>query len=515
MAFQILLYIVVVLFLVTIAIVYLKLIRPEKRVYDILRAQGINGEPFVPLIGQLPSIRRYREFGSILSFQQDLARKHGNLFLYAFGPVVRLVITEPDLLADMFSRRNVQNYIKPPLFNTVFSQIIGEKNLLVAEGNEHERARRMINPAFYHTNLKSMVSIITDQTARTIDRLIQISTIKQKDQISIDLQNQFNALTLSIIASSAFGSGFETITNAQEIIHTTFGEVLEVILRRSLLMINQIPFLSKFPFWGKNIVDKGVRIISDFVNQIIVQRRQGKSASLSNGPDLLDLLLAAVDDEGKPFTDQEIKEEALTFVLAGSETTGNLMTWILYVLMTHDDVLGACREEVDRILSNGKLPTNDNLTDLVICEAIINETLRLYPPAPVFTRYCIREHIIGDEHPIRIPAGATILISDYLLHRRNDLWPRADEFDYTRWMRDPKTGLKPKLSHPFSYLPFAAGPRNCIGQNFALLEAKIMLAMFVQRCNFEMVPGQKIVLDLKITMGSKYGLWAKISNRKI
>ncbi|CAF2258818.1 unnamed protein product, partial [Rotaria magnacalcarata] len=389
MAFQILLYIPVVLALVTIAIVYLKLIRPEKRVYDIFRAQGINGEPFVPLIGQLPSIRRYREVGSILSFQEDLAKKHGNLFLYAFGPLTRLVITEPDLLADMFSRRNVQNYIKPPLFNTVFSQIIGEKNLLVAEGNEHERARRMINPAFYHINLKSMVSIITDQTARTIDRLIQKSTVKQKDQISIDLQNQFNALTLSIIASSAFGSGFETITNAQEIIHTTFGEVLEAILYRSLLMINQIPFISKFPFCRKNIVDKGIRIISDFVNQIIAERRQGKSASLSNGPDLLDLLLSAVDDEGKPFTDQEIKEEALTFVLAGSETTGNLMTWVLYVLMTHDNVLGACREEVDRILPNGKLPTNDNLTDLVICEAIINETLRLYPPAPVFTRYCI------------------------------------------------------------------------------------------------------------------------------
>ncbi|CAF4602944.1 unnamed protein product, partial [Rotaria magnacalcarata] len=282
MAFQILLYIPVVLALVTIAIVYLKLIRPEKRVYDIFRAQGINGEPFVPLIGQLPSIRRYREVGSILSFQEDLAKKHGNLFLYAFGPLTRLVITEPDLLADMFSRRNVQNYIKPPLFNTVFSQIIGEKNLLVAEGNEHERARRMINPAFYHINLKSMVSIITDQTARTIDRLIQKSTVKQKDQISIDLQNQFNALTLSIIASSAFGSGFETITNAQEIIHTTFGEVLEAILYRSLLMINQIPFISKFPFCRKNIVDKGIRIISDFVNQIIAERRQGKSASLSN-----------------------------------------------------------------------------------------------------------------------------------------------------------------------------------------------------------------------------------------
>jgi cytochrome P450 len=150
----------------------------------------------------------------------------------------------------------------------------------------------------------------------------------------------------------------------------------------------------------------------------------------------------------------------------------------------------------------------------VICEAVINETLRLYPPAAIFTRHCIREHTIGSKRQLRIPVGATIIINSYILHRRSDLWSRPLEFDYTRWMRDPKTNLKPKLPHPFAYLPFAAGPRSCIGQNFALMEAKIMLAMFVQRCNFEMIPGQKIVPDVKITMRTKYGLLARISKRQ-
>jgi cytochrome P450 len=201
-------------------------------------------------------------------------------------------------------------------------------------------------------------------------------------------------------------------------------------------------------------------------------------------------------------------------VLAGSETTGNLMTWVLYVLMTNDNVLQACREEVDRVLPNGTEPTDEHLTELVVCEAVINETLRLYPPAPFFSRHCVREHIIGTERKVLVPKGATIVIYSYSLHRRSDLWSRPLEFDYTRWMRDPKTGLKPKLPHPFAYLPFAAGPRNCIGQNFALLEAKIMLAMFVQRCSFEMIPGQKVVPDVKITMRTKYGLWANISKRR-
>jgi len=358
-----------------------------------------------------------------------------------------------------------------------------------------------------------MISIITDQTAKTIQTLFSKSSSNQKEQTSVDVQIEFNALTLSIIASSAFGSGYETITDAKQILCQTFGEVLEAVVYRSLILVNQIPLLSKLPFWKKNIVDNGARVISEFVDQIIADRRQGRSTSMSNGADLLDLLLSAVDDDGQPFTDQQIKEQALTFVLAGSETTGNLMSWIFYILMTHDDVLTACREEVDRVLPNGLELTNEHLPELVICEAIINETLRLYPPAPFFSRHCIHEHVVGTKRPLRIPVGTTITVNTYYLHRRSDLWPRADEFDYTRWMRDPKTGLKPKLPHPFAYLPFVAGTRNCIGQNFALLEAKIMLAMFVQQCNFELVPGQRIIPEVKITMRPKFGLLAIISKR--
>jgi cytochrome P450 len=505
----------VTVILLAIIIIYLKIIRPQKLLYDAFRAQGVNGEPFVPLFGQLPQMRRYRQHDLTMNFHEDLVRKHGNVFLFGFGPIIRLAITEPDMLADIFSRTNAQNYIKPPIFNTVFNPIIGEQNLLVAEGQEHERARRMINPAFYHVNLKSMVSIIADQTAKAIEGIFSISNLDDEQRTAVDIHIEFNRLTLCIIASSAFGSGFETITNAKEIICRTFGEVLDAIVYRSLFMINQIPLISKLPFWKKNIVDNGARLIAELVDQIIADRRQGHSTSMSNGPDLLDLLLSAVDNDGQPFTDQQIKEQALTFVVAGSETTGNLMSWIFYILTTHDHVLEACREEVDRILPNGIEPTNEHLGELIVCEAIINETLRLYPPAPIVMRHCIHEHVIGTQRQLRIPEGTTILVNNYILHRRKDLWSRPDEFDYTRWMRDPKTNLKPKLSHPFAYLPFAAGSRSCIGQNFALLEAKIMLAMFIQRCNFHLVPGQKIVPDFKITMRPKYGLWLKVSRRQI
>ena len=503
-----------IIFLLLIALIYYKLVYIEKKHYDAFRAQGIRGEPFVPILGQLPEIRRYREKGAVMEVLRKYSEKHGNVFLIGFGPLSRIVIMEPDLLADVLSRNNGDKYVKPAVFNAIFIPVVGRHNLLVAEGREHERARRMINPAFHHTNLKSMVSIMAGETARAIDQLLSKANSDSNRQEAVDLQLEFNKLTLSIIASSALGSGSQTVENAMEVICRVFIESLDAISYRSMNMVNQIPFLSRLPFWKKDVLDRNARIVAKLVDQIIADRRQGRTSSLSVGSDLLDLLLSAEDDDGQPFSDQEIKEQALTFVAAGSETTGNLMVWMLYVLMTHDDVFQACREEVDRVLQKGIEPSNEHLADLVICEAVINETLRLYPPAPVFVRQCVQEHTIGTQQKIRIPAGATVVVMSYGLHRRADLWPRPLEFDYTRWLRDPSTGLKPKLPHPFAFLPFAAGPRNCIGQNYALLEAKIMLAMFVQRCNFELVPGQKIVPDLKITMRTKYGLFAKITKRQ-
>ena len=494
------------LFLILLFVIYFTLIYPEKCVYHALRSQGIPGEAFVPFIGQIRQLKKYRDNDRIMDFYENLVRKHGSTLLFCFGPSLRLMVLDPDIIADVLSRQNARFYTKPFITATVFTPIIGWRNLLVLEGREHERARRMINPAFNHQNLKSMISIITDQTTRTIDSIQSNSTV--------DLQRFFNTLTLSIIVSSAFGSDLQTNPKTRTIMTTKFNEVLQAIIYRSLLTVNQVSFLSKLPFWKKDILDNGHRLISKFVDEIILDRRQDRSTSLSNGPDLLDLLLSAVDDQGQPFTDEEINHEALAFVLAGSETTGNLMVWLFHILMTHEHVLRACQEEVDRVLPNGIEPTNEHLSDLVICEAVINETLRLYPPAPIFVRRCVREHSVGTKNKIRLPVGTNVMINSHLLHRQPELWPRPLEFDYTRWLRDPKTGLKPKLAHPFAYLPFAAGPRNCIGQNFALLEAKLMLAMFIQRCRFTLVPGQKIAADLQITLRTKYGLLAQIDKHE-
>ncbi|CAF1159005.1 unnamed protein product [Rotaria sordida] len=253
--FLVLLCIPVLILLITLAAIYFKLIRPGRRIYDIFRAQRINCEPFVPLFGQIYDFHRYQQADMRIAYHDDLIRKHGNVYLFSVGPAVHLVINEPDMLADVLRRNNAQNYVKPQIITNMLKPLIGKHNLLITEDNEHERGRRMLNPAFYHANLKLMISIIVDRTIKCIDSLSNKSNFHQKSQQQVDLQILFNRLTLSVIVSCAFGSDFEINAYAKHVMCRVFNEMFDAIMYRGLRMIYQIPFLSKLPFWKKDVVD--------------------------------------------------------------------------------------------------------------------------------------------------------------------------------------------------------------------------------------------------------------------
>lgn len=504
-------YACVVLIVLVAFSIYWMLVRPQKFIYDALRSQAIPGEPFVPLFGQLREVNNATKNDALMTYHTELIQKHGHLFIMSLGPWTRIYVIEPDMIADILSRTSAEDFHRISDNGSTLRYLIGTHNLVMTNGFAHDRARKMLTPAFNAANVSSMIAIMSDQTAKAIEELLITSSENQ----FVDLQKEFQRLTLAIMAASAFGNGFENMIKTKNTVSSAFSTVLDAVQYRVVRLLDHMPIISQLPFWHKPQLDKGCQEISDFVEQAISDRRHGRSTKRSMNADLLDLLLSAVDDDGTPFSDKEVKDLSMSYLFSGHETTGNLMTWAMYVLMTNNDVWRACRDEVDQVLPDGIEPTYEHLGKLVVCEAVLHETLRLYPSAPFFTRRCVRDHIINSDghQQLRIPAGTFVALNTYALHRRADFWPRPLEFDYTRWMRDPVSGLKPKLAHPFCYLPFGAGPRNCIAQNFALLEARVILAMLVQRCDFQMEMDQKLASDIRLTMRSKYGLRARLNKR--
>ncbi|CAF1586829.1 unnamed protein product, partial [Didymodactylos carnosus] len=377
--------------------------------------QNIPGDPFIPIVGHIPRFSRNDQILDVRRYQQE---KHGNIYLLSFGHRVNLVLVDTNYIGDVL-RKCAKCYKKPELFRTVFGPLIGgTNNLFASEGEEHRRSRKMLNPAFQHSNLQSVVTIMTEQTARHVDELL--ADITNNDIKEFDMDQEFYKLTLSIIVSSVFGQEiFETKSNGKEVLCSAYRNAIKAIEYRSLYMINQIPIVKNLPLWKKDIVDKGTNEICKFVNEIIVDySRKNGSSSPTNSSNILSLLLSATDQYGIGFNDEELKQEAASFLFAGHEASSNLMTWCLYVLMTHDNVYRDCQDEIDRVLEDGQPPEFCKLNELEILDAVLHETLRFYPPLPTIRRECIKEHCIGSSNQqLRIPIGTTINIDVYGVHR--------------------------------------------------------------------------------------------------
>ena len=179
----------------------------------------------------------------------------------------------------------------------------------------------------------------------------------------------------------------------------------------------------------------------------------------------------------------------MTFVLAGHETTANLLNWTLYILMTRPTLWAACVAEA-RTVCGTLPPQHSDLSRLLILDAVLQESLRLFPPVPVIARQAADEQVVGEgtDRPIHVPKGTFVQIAPHIVHRLTEYWgPTAGEFDHTRWMKKERP-----YSHPMAFLPFSAGPRNCIGQQFAMAEAKVVLVLLLQRVRMEWVEGQKM-----------------------
>jgi cytochrome P450 len=435
-----------------------------------------------PRFGLFEFLRRVREDQlSILGedlFGQDIAYSR-ILFLHSF------IINKPEYIEHVLLG-NQRNYRKSDFLRRILGPLLGE-GLLISEGDFWRRQRRIAAPAFHARRIAEFVTAMTDCTEARLHEWRSRSA-------PFDMANEMYELTLDIVARTMFSTDV-----SGEIASLRRLTDVVVALRPSLLD------LLGFPQWLPRPQPKAYRrAIAEFealVARLLAERR---AVGRDRG-DLLSMLLAARDPEtGEGMSDKQLRDEILTILLAGHETVANALTWTWYLLAEHPEAEARLHEELDRVLA-GQAPGFADLGALKWTGMVIDEAMRLYPPAHSIGRTAIGEDQIGG---VPVPRGANLTISIYMTHRNPNLWPDPARFDPTRFAPEAIAAR-----HRFAYLPFGGGPRVCIGNSLALAEAKTILATIAQRYRVRLAPGRSVEPIGLVTLRSKNGVWVTLEPR--
>ena len=400
----------------------------------------------------------------------------------------RFIINEPSGIRHVLLD-NAANYRKSELTRRLLEPGLG-RGLLTSEGETWRRHRRIMAPAFDRRSIEGYAPVIT---AVTDGLLAEWDALP--DSSEVDVGAAMMRTTLHIISRAMFSANSNEIV---DVVERGVGRY-QITVRPSLLD------LLGFPAWLANLFSRrggSAKVFNEFdaaVDKLINSRAHGGGAQPR---DLLARLVAASDAEtGGGMTAKEVRDEVVTIFMAGHETTAQALTWAWYLLSLHPAVEARFDEELRAVL-NGRTPHYGDIASLRYTRMVIEESMRLYPPAHTMAREPIAvDYVLGQ----RIPPGAIVLIAPWLLHRKASLWPEPHRFNPDRFMTE-----QPR----FSYIPFGAGQRICIGAAFAMTEAILILATIAQRYRLRLKPGQPIEPQGLITLRPRYGMPMKLQRRQ-
>jgi cytochrome P450 len=406
----------------------------------------------------------------------DLAA-YGDVALMRIGPQRLYLVSDPELVREVLVTQG-KSFMKGRALQEA-KRLLGE-GLLTSEGSVHLRQRRLIQPLFNHERITDSGEIMAAYAERTSARW-------RPDGV-VDVAEEMARLTLAIVGKTLFDADVED--EAREV-GDALATAIEMFDRFMLPwggVLQALPLPSSLRFRAAR------RRLDAIVGRMIDERRHEPG---SRG-DLLSMLLTARDEEdGSPMPAQQVRDEAMTIFLAGHETTAQALTWTWYLLSEHADVEAALHGELDRVLG-GRLPAVADLDTLAYTRAVVSESMRLYPPAWIVGRRALRDVELGE---YRIPAGAIVAVSQYLVHRDPRWWPEPERFAPERWL-DGSDAERPR----FAYFPFGGGGRLCIGERFAWMEAMLVLSAIAQRFRLQLLPGQRIELSPRITLRPAHGM---------
>jgi cytochrome P450 len=405
-------------------------------------------------------------------------KSFGDVAWVRVGPVDLYLLSHPDDVKDVLVT-NHRRFTKGMWLNEA-KQLLGE-GLVTSDGEFHRRQRRLVQPAFHHQRLPAYAQRMVEFSERTASRL--------QDGEELAMEEAMNELTLGIVAKTLFDADIEHEDTEQ------VRESLTMALELYNLSTNWLEANPQEDRFQEPRYRQALATLNDLVYGMIEERRR---SGVDRG-DLLSMLVLARDEEegGRTMTDVQIRDEAMTLVLAGHETTANALTWTWYLLSQNPEAEARFHAELDEALG-GRTPTLNDLPALPYTRMVMAESMRLYPPVPRLGRRAVEDHEVGG---YVIPAGSLVSASQYLIQRDARWWPDPDRFDPERWTPEA-SAERPK----FSYFPFGGGVRLCIGEEFAWMEGVLILAAVGRRWRFRLVPGHPVETLMTITLRPKHGM---------
>ncbi|KAI5077018.1 hypothetical protein GOP47_0009083 [Adiantum capillus-veneris] len=431
----------------------------------------------------------------IMPHVYEWRKTYGEHFTYWFGLQPRYVLKEPEQAKELLSTKS--GHFKKPGGRPDTKDLVGD-GLVSLDGERWAQHRRILNPAFFLDKLKAMAPTMGGLTVKMMKTWG--SRVERKD--AIDVAEEFRNLTADIISHTAFGSSFAEGKLVFEMQH----KQQELISKmNAVVYIPGSRFLPTSQNWYRNSLKYGIH---DVLGQIIQKRMKSGDRLRTDGygNDLLGLMLAA--NKGELHGNQknltmgldELIDECKTFFFAGHETTATLLTFMFLLLANHPEWQERLREEVFDVCGRTDLPTADSLNHLKLVGMVINESLRLYPPASLILRKAENDMKLGET---LIPAGTTILVPIIAWHHDERYWGAdADEFRPERF----EEGIAKACKVPGAFLPFSFGPRNCIGQVFATIEAKMVLSTILQQYRFRLSPDYVHAPTMVLTTRPQFGM---------
>jgi len=424
--------------------------------------------PGKPLVGSVFELTRDR-----LAFAQHIAAL-GSVARFRMFNLELYHVSEPEAVQHIL-QDNARNYLKGPLFDPM-RRLVGN-GLFVSDGDFWLRQRRLMQPAFHQRRLAALVAGMAMETQISIDHWARLAA---KNQV-INMAEETTALAMRVVTRALFSTG---VTGGEKRLADAITTIIDEIAFRF-----DMPFYPPlgFPTPRNRRTRAAVQTIDDEVFAIINQRRANPEIK----DDLLAMLMEARDeDDGQGMDDRQLRDEALIMFAAGHETTATAMAWAFYELDRHPEVLAKMRTELAEVL-DGRTPTAADLPKLTYTRMVIEEVLRLYPPVFITNRQAVKADVICG---YRIPAGALVSVSPYAVQRDPRYWAEPLAFDPERFSPQHSAG-RPR----YAYFPFGGGPRQCIGKDFALYEAAVVLAMAAQRFDWQLAPGADVHPQPRVT----------------